>query len=147
MRWMDEWLSDRERGGFYASQDADIDLDDDGDHFTWTRDEARAVLMTTNSKSPAFTTTSEKSARCTTTTQRTCSGCGSAEEIAIPHRPFAQQIEALIDSAKKKMYAARLRRPIPYIDKTVYVSWNALCISAYLQAARVLGSQRQTAMP
>ncbi len=44
MRWMDEWLSDRERGGFYASQDADIDLDDDGDHFTWTRDEARAVL-------------------------------------------------------------------------------------------------------
>src|SRR5208337_907043 len=44
IRWMDEWLSDRERGGFYASQDADIDLDDDGDHFTWTRDEARAVL-------------------------------------------------------------------------------------------------------
>ena len=25
IRWMDEWLSDRERGGFYASQDADID--------------------------------------------------------------------------------------------------------------------------
>jgi hypothetical protein len=47
----------------------------------------------------------------------------------------------LIDSAKKKMYAARLRRPIPYIDKTVYVNWNALCISAYLQAARVLGPE------
>ena len=44
IRWMDEWLSDRERGGFYASQDADINLDDDGDYFTWTRDEARAVL-------------------------------------------------------------------------------------------------------
>ena len=37
---MDEWLSDRERGGFYASQDADFSLDDDGDYFTWTRDEA-----------------------------------------------------------------------------------------------------------
>ncbi|HMD21888.1 MAG TPA: DUF255 domain-containing protein, partial [Alloacidobacterium sp.] len=24
MRWMDEWLTDRERGGFYASQDADV---------------------------------------------------------------------------------------------------------------------------
>ena len=36
---MDEWLSDREHGGFYASQDADIDLDDDGDYFTWTLDE------------------------------------------------------------------------------------------------------------
>src|SRR5438270_2066628 len=42
--WMDEWLSDRERGGFYASQDADINMDDDGDYFTWTLDEARAVL-------------------------------------------------------------------------------------------------------
>ena len=38
------WLTDRERGGFYASQDADMSLDDDGDYFTWTRDEAAAVL-------------------------------------------------------------------------------------------------------
>src|SRR5580658_332442 len=44
IRWMDEWLSDRERGGFYASQDADISMDDDGDYFTWTLDETRAVL-------------------------------------------------------------------------------------------------------
>ena len=44
MRWVDEWLSDRERGGFYASQDADFSLDDDGDYFTWTRAEAAAVL-------------------------------------------------------------------------------------------------------
>ena len=44
IRWMDTWLTDRERGGFYASQDADIDLDDDGDYFTWTRAEAAAVL-------------------------------------------------------------------------------------------------------
>ena len=46
IRWMDEWLSDRERGGFYASQDADINMDDDGDYFTWTVDEARTVLTT-----------------------------------------------------------------------------------------------------
>ena len=37
-------MTDRERGGFYASQDADINLDDDGDYFTWTLEEARAVL-------------------------------------------------------------------------------------------------------
>ncbi len=44
IRWMDEWLTDREHGGFYASQDADFSLDDDGDYFTWTRDEAAEVL-------------------------------------------------------------------------------------------------------
>ena len=36
------------------------------------------------------------------------------------------------------MYAARLQRPTPYVDKTVYVGWNSLCISAYLEAAKVL---------
>jgi uncharacterized protein YyaL (SSP411 family) len=36
------------------------------------------------------------------------------------------------------MYAARLQRTTPYVDKTVYVSWNALCVSAYLKAASAL---------
>ncbi len=44
IRWLDATMTDRERGGFYASQDADLSLDDDGDYFTWTRDEAAAVL-------------------------------------------------------------------------------------------------------
>ena len=44
IRWLDEVMTDREHGGFYASQDADLSLDDDGDYFTWTRDEAAAVL-------------------------------------------------------------------------------------------------------
>src|SRR5207237_485057 len=60
IRWMDEWLSDREQGGFYASQDADYSMDDDRDYFIWT------------------------------------------------------------------------------LEKTVYVGWNAMCVSAYLQAARAL---------
>ena len=42
-------------------------------------------------------------------------------------------------SAKTKLYAARLQRPTPFVDKTVYVSWNAMCVSAYLQAAQALG--------
>jgi hypothetical protein len=45
----------------------------------------------------------------------------------------------LLESAKKKMYAARLQRPTPYVDKTVYVGWNSMCVSAYLEAAKVLG--------
>src|SRR4030095_7883498 len=38
---------------------------------------------------------------------------------------------------KQKMLAARLPRPTPYIDKTMYASWNAMFVSAYLEAARV----------
>jgi len=50
----------------------------------------------------------------------------------------SDRVQALLDSAKQKMYATRLKRPTPYVDRTVYVNWNALCISAYLEAARVL---------
>jgi len=57
IRWMDEWLSDRKPGGFYASQDADISLEDDGDYFTWTVDEAKACLLYT-SPSPRELSTS-----------------------------------------------------------------------------------------
>ena len=42
--WLDATMTDRDRGGFYASQDADINLDDDGDYFTWTLAEAREAL-------------------------------------------------------------------------------------------------------
>ena len=42
--WVGEVLSDPARGGFFASQDADQTLDDDGDYFTWTLAELRAVL-------------------------------------------------------------------------------------------------------
>src|SRR5436853_629352 len=48
-------------------------------------------------------------------------------------------IRLTIARAKDKMLAGRLRRITPYIDTTMYVSWNAMFVSAYLQAARTLG--------
>src|SRR5260370_12188618 len=60
-------------------------------------------------------------------------------EIASRLKLSTERVLELLRSAKQKMYAARLERPTPYVDKTVYVSWNALCISAYLKAASVLG--------
>jgi uncharacterized protein len=48
------------------------------------------------------------------------------------------RVRELLDAARAKMYTARRQRPTPFVDKTVYVSWNALCISAYLESARAL---------
>jgi len=61
------------------------------------------------------------------------------EEIARRLNLAPERVRELLASAKKKMYATRLHRPTPYVDKTVYVGWNSLCVSAYLEAARVLG--------
>jgi uncharacterized protein YyaL (SSP411 family) len=62
----------------------------------------------------------------------------SVEEIARRLNIPEERARALLAAAKKKMYAARLLRPTPYVDKTVYAGWNAMCVSAYLEAAKVL---------
>jgi uncharacterized protein len=139
IRWMDEWLSDRERGGFYASQDADINMDDDGDYFTWTLDETRAVLTEEEERVAALRyDIGEIGEMHHNPAKNVLYIRASIEEISRRMSIPADQVQALLDSAKKKMYAARLRRPTPYIDKTVYVGWNAMSVSAYLEAAKVL---------
>jgi len=141
IRWMDEWLSDRERGGFYSSQDADINLDDDGDYFTWTKAEARAVLDDDEFEVTALHYDINEVGEMHHNHEKNVLWVRTPiEEIASRTGKPREDVEAILDSAKQKMYAARLQRPTPYIDKTVYVNWNALCISAYLQASNVLGT-------
>jgi uncharacterized protein YyaL (SSP411 family) len=139
IRWMDEWLTDQQHGGFYASQDADISLDDDGDYFTWTLDEAEAVLSSDELQAAMLHyDIGEVGEMHHNPAKNVLYVRASAEEIAERLKKPVNDVQVLLDSAKKKMYAARLERQTPFVDKTVYVSWNALCISAYLQAARVL---------
>jgi len=139
IRWMDEWLSDRERGGFYASQDADISMDDDGDYFTWTLKETRAVLMEEEAQVAALRYDINEVGEMHHNHFKNVLHVGaSMEDIARRMSLPAERVSSLLDSAKKKMYAARLQRPTPYVDKTVYVGWNGMCVSAYLEAAKVL---------
>jgi uncharacterized protein len=138
IRWMDEWLSDREHGGFYASQDADLSMDDDGDYFTWTVAETKAVLSEQEAEvAMLHYDINEIGEMHHNPAKNVLYVRASIEEIAARLKRPAEEVERLLDSAKKKMYAARLLRPTPYVDKTIYVGWNALCVSAYLQAARV----------
>ena len=139
IRWMDEWLSDREHGGFYASQDADYSLEDDGDYFTWTLQEARSVLTEEEARVACLHyDINEIGEMHHNPAKNVLYVRASVEEIARRLSLPEPQIAALLQSAKQKMYAARLQRPTPYVDKTVYAGWNALCISAYLEAAKVL---------
>jgi len=139
IRWMDEWLSDRERGGFYASQDADISMDDDGDYFTWTLDEARAVLTEEEAQvATLHYDINEIGEMHHNRAKNVLYVRAPIEEIARRMSLSTERVSGLLESAKKKMYAARLVRPTPYVDKTVYVGWNSWCVSAYLEAAKVL---------
>jgi uncharacterized protein YyaL (SSP411 family) len=139
IRWMDEWLSDRAHAGFYASQDADYSMDDDGDYFTWTLEEAKAVLTEEEaSVATLYYDINEVGEMHHNPAKNVLYVRAPIEEIAKRLNLPLARLQELLDSAKKKMYEARLQRPTPYVDKTMYVGWNALCVSAYLEAAKVL---------
>ncbi len=125
IRWMDEWF--------------DISMDDDGDYFTWTLDEARAVLTEEEAQVAALHyDINEIGEMHHDPAKNVLYVRAPIEEIARRMSISRERVRSLLDSAKKKMYAARLERPTPYIDKTVYVGWNSMCVSAYLEAAKVL---------
>jgi len=139
IRWMDAWLSDRDHGGFYASQDADYSMDDDGDYFTWTLHEAQSVLTEEEAQVACLHyDINEIGEMHHNPAKNVLYQRASVEEIAKRLSLPQDQVGSLLRSAKEKMYTARLKRPTPYVDKTVYAGWNALCISAYLEAAKVL---------
>jgi hypothetical protein len=139
IRWMDECLSDREQGGFYASQDADYSLEDDGDYFTWTRDEAAEVLTADELAVAAiYYDIGEIGDMHHNVAKNVLHVKLGLDVVARRTHETVEAVRGLLESAKQKMVAARGRRATPYIDKTVYVGWNGMCISAYLEAGRVL---------
>ena len=141
IRWMDEWLTDREHGGFFASQDADYSLDDDGDYFTWTLEETQEILSGEELSAASLRyDVTEVGEMHHNPKKNVLHVRASLEDIGKRLNKNEAETQAILESAQKKMYAARLKRPTPYVDKTIYVCWNAMCISAYLQAAQVLKS-------
>ncbi len=139
VRWLDEKMTDRERGGFYASQDADVTLDDDGDYFTWSRKEAAAVLTPQElAVVELYYDIGELGDMHHDPGKNVLHRKYSIPELAKKAGLGVGEAAALLHSAHQKLLAARQLRAEPYIDRTIYTSWNALAISAYLQAARAL---------
>jgi len=138
--WVGEVLSDPARGGFYGSQDADQTLDDDGDYFTWTLAEVRAALSPEEARAVEIYYDVEPHGEMHHNHEKNVLWIAStiadlAKELGIDEA----SARILIARAKGKLLASRSgRRPIPAIDETLYVGWNAMFISAYLEAGRVL---------
>jgi len=138
--WVTEVLSDQTRGGFYASQDADQTLDDDGDYFTWTVAEVRAAVT------PEESAVIEKYFDVGPYGEMHHNNEKNVLWIALPIEGVSQKLKLredeatlLLTRAKAKLIAARReRRPTPTVDETLYVAWNAMFVSAYLEAARVV---------
>jgi len=137
--WVISVLSDQENGGFYASQDADYSLDDDGDYFTWTLDEVRGVLTPEESRVIELYYDIEAHGEMHHNPAKNVLWIARGfKEIAETLGRNPDDIVTIKLQAEGKMIRARQQRPTPFVDKTMYVSWNAMFISAFLEASHAL---------
>ncbi len=137
--WLDATMTDRERGGFFASQDADVGLDDDGDYFTWTLEEARAVLDPAELEFAAkYWDIGELGEMHHNPAKNVLHVKKSLGEMVKESGAAFDSLLALRDATRAKLLAARALRPTPFIDRTLYTGWNAMAVTAYLETARVL---------
>ena len=133
-------LSDQHSGGFYASQDADYNLSDDGDYFTWTLEEVREMLLPAEAKIiELYYDVEPRGEMHHNPAKNVLWVARDPAAIAKTLGGDETAVRLTIARAKDKMLAGRLRRITPYIDTTMYVSWNAMFVSAYLEASHILG--------
>ncbi len=135
--WVISVLSDQENGGFYASQDADYSLEDDGDYFTWTLDEVRGVLTAEESRVIELYYDVKPNGEMHHNPAKNVLWIARGfKEIAETLGRDADEIVTVKLRAEGKMMEARLQRPTPFVDKTMYVAWNAMFVSAFLEASQ-----------
>ncbi|MGH7612894.1 MAG: thioredoxin domain-containing protein [Gemmatimonadales bacterium] len=128
--WVFEKLSDPERGAFYTSQDADVGFGDDGDCWTWTVGEARAVLAESEFDVVRRVFDLEPEGEM---------HHNPAKNVLWWKRdPSGDDEWLILKTAIRKLKLARDQRPAPYVDTASYVNWNAMMASAFLQAGAVL---------
>jgi uncharacterized protein YyaL (SSP411 family) len=142
IRWVDEVASDPEAGGFYASQDADIDLHDDGDYFTWTVEELGEVLEGVDARIAAMHyNVYERGEMHHDPARNVLFVDFSAEDIAERLSLGQEEVSSRLVSGKRAMTEARAKRPTPFVDETIYVNWNGMMATAYLEASAALGRE------
>ena len=137
IRWVSEVLADPE-GGYGASQDADVGLDDDGDYFTWTRDEAAAVLAPTELEvAAAYYDIGTAGEMHHDPSKNVLFVTGPLATIAARLNRDVAAVGADLARAEAKLLAARKARTAPFVDRTRYTNWNAMMASAMLRAGDV----------
>jgi uncharacterized protein YyaL (SSP411 family) len=142
--WLEATMSNREHGGFFASQDADISLDDDGDYFTWTLAEAREALQAAEISGDdaavalRYWGIGEVGDMHHDPARNVLHRSQSIAQLAVETGRSVDELQTVLEQARRKLLAARGRRPTPFIDRTLYTGWNAMAVTALLEAARIL---------
>jgi uncharacterized protein len=127
-------------GGFYATQDADSE-GEEGKFFVWTPEEIVAVLGPDVGE--VFCRAYGVDAHGNFEHGKSILHWAvSPDWLAHEFGTEVVQIEQMLAEGRQKLFAARERRVKPFRDEKIIVAWNGLMISAFLDAAELLGDER-----
>jgi uncharacterized protein YyaL (SSP411 family) len=124
------------QGGFYSSLDADSE-GEEGKYYLWTPDEIRQALTEGGEAEFAFAAygvTAAGNFEGKTVLQRALDD----ERLAERYSLSAEEIPGRLASIHARLLANREKRVRPATDDKVLVSWNALALVAFSEAARYL---------
>ena len=132
---MREMQSREDEGGYYSSLDADSEHEE-GKFYVWTPEEAKGLLSADEYAvlAPYYGLDGPPNFENTHWHLRVTRTLGS---VAEPLGKSGDECARLLDSGRKKLFAAREKRVRPGRDEKVLVSWNALMIAGMARAAAV----------
>ncbi len=129
-----------EKGGFYASQDADIGNLNEGGYYTFTYDELRQILNEEELQIASL--------YFGITPNGHMHNGKNVIHLNMDHTEIADLLKKDMDfvrqtliSIKNKLKQYREKREKPFIDKTIYASWNGLMISGFCEYYKVFGDE------
>ena len=138
-------------GGFYSAEDADSleresgNVKKEGAFYLWSADELREILEDeTLSAIFSFTYGVSTEGNVLHDPHGEFIGKNILEQQATIEKTADQfgktpeEINALLDDARAKLYTARGKRPRPFLDDKILTAWNGLMISALAKGYRVL---------
>ncbi len=123
-------------GGFYSSLDADSE-GEEGIFYVWTLEQLRQALGDPEDVAlaqQAFQVRSEGTFDGKNVLQKQ----SQDEELAAALDMPVEHLQARLESIEQRLFAARSQRIRPATDDKVLVSWNALALRSFAEAARYL---------
>jgi uncharacterized protein YyaL (SSP411 family) len=122
-------------GGFYSSQDADSE-GEEGKFFVWSRAEILEILgdRDGNLFCDFFDVTETGNFEGENILHIT----SSIADTAVKHKISAEDLQAIIDNGRQKLFAVREQRVKPGRDEKVLTAWNGLMLASFAEASAIL---------
>jgi len=121
-------------GGFYSTQDADSE-GEEGKFFVWSIDEIRRLL---GDEAILFNDVYGVKKDGNFEGRNILHVARDPAEVARANGVGVEQLGAILEEAKRKLFEAREQRVKPGRDEKVLTAWNGLMLAAFAEAARAM---------